>query len=227
MLHVSLEARCLGAWAAAARGCFDLSIFGTSLLGTAVCSGLPRRVSRPCLLLHLPRVCALAHSTRRDGCRRAGRGDVLRRACAVAAARMLDGHDMRVVVDEWAVIKRLAATPVSRVISPHGGPFWLWINRMSFGCIGRFLSKRKSPLRREQRVEMLTRFFLAFSEQVLVTGRAILIVALSNRRPNSTELQAVSDFNLVLHPEEVLRLHFWHLEDGCRDLVDKYQDYRR
>jgi hypothetical protein len=111
---------------------------------------------------------------------------------------------MQVVIDEWAVIKRLAATPVSQVIIPHGGPFWLWIKRMFFVCISRFLSKQSSALRRQQRVEMLTRFFLAFSEQVLVTGRAILIAALSNRCPKSTEFQAVSDINPGLHPEQVV-----------------------
>jgi hypothetical protein len=81
---------------------------------------------------------------------------------------------------------------------------------MFFVCISRFLSKQSSALRRQQRVEMLTRFFLAFSEQVLVTGRAILIAALSNRCPKSTEFQAVSDINPGLHPEQVVWLHFWH-----------------
>jgi hypothetical protein len=48
-------------------------------------------------------------------------------------------------------------------------------------CTFRPITVRRAPLGREQRVEALTRFLLAFSDQLLVTGLAMLIAALANR----------------------------------------------
>jgi hypothetical protein len=80
-----------------------------------------------------------------------------------------------------AVISRYKESFFAQKVAPLGGCCWRLFKRFFYFCTFRPIPVQRAALGRKQRVEALTRFLLAFSDQLLVTGLAMLIAALSNR----------------------------------------------
>ncbi|KAF2276978.1 uncharacterized protein EI97DRAFT_500633 [Westerdykella ornata] len=72
-------------------------------------------------------------------------------------------------------------SPVAKRILPWIGRRWLRIKSIIYRAFGRKLPEQRTPIPRDQRVAGVSRFLLAFSDQQMVSGLAIMTAALANR----------------------------------------------